>query len=102
MGQALSFCSGCETPRDCDNCTDLHNWIMEALEDLAELDAYRETGLEPKRVHQLIGEVFGLRVDKKELDKYRAIGPIDHIQELAQADRDGRLQQAAGRRPIQL
>lgn len=57
MGQALSFCNGCETPRDCDSCTDLHNWIMEALEEKAELQAYRDTGLEPEGIKELAEDV---------------------------------------------
>ena len=32
MGQALEMCKGCETPRDCDICIDLHEWIMEHME----------------------------------------------------------------------
>ena len=32
MGQALKMCRGCETPRDCDICNDLHNWIMEHID----------------------------------------------------------------------
>ena len=55
------------------------------------LAAYEETGLEPEKIEQLKGEVFGLKVDKQELEQYRAIGPIDRLRELAQADRDGKL-----------
>lgn len=57
MVQALSFCNGCETPRDCDSCTDLHNWIMEALEEKAELQAYRDTGLEPEEINRIKADV---------------------------------------------
>ena len=32
MGQALEMCIQCENRRGCDNCTDLHNWIMEHLD----------------------------------------------------------------------
>lgn len=32
MGQALEFCVGCEHPRDCDTCVDLHEWIVEHLD----------------------------------------------------------------------
>lgn len=32
MGQALEMCKGCETPRDCDTCYDLHEWIMDHME----------------------------------------------------------------------
>lgn len=48
MGQVLSICKGCDTPRGCDNCPDLHNWIVDALVEKAELQAYRDTGLEPE------------------------------------------------------
>lgn len=54
------------------------------------LAAYEETGLEPGEIEQLKGEAFGLRVDKQELEQYRALGPIDRLRELAQADREGR------------
>lgn len=59
----------------------------EAVDRLA---AYEETGLEPGEIEQLKGEVFGLRLDKQELEQYRALGPIDRLRELAQADREGR------------
>ena len=54
------------------------------------LAAYEDTGLEPEDIEQLKGEAFGLRVDKQELEQYRALGPIDRLRELAQADREGR------------
>lgn len=54
------------------------------------LAAYEETGMEPEKIEQLKGEVFGLRVDKQELTEYRKIGGIDHMKELAQAEKDGR------------
>lgn len=49
------------------------------------LAAYEETGLEPGEIEQLKGEVFGLRLDKQELEQYRALGPIDRLHELAEA-----------------
>ena len=49
------------------------------------LAAYEETGLEPGEIEQLKGEAFGLRVDKQELEQYRARGPIDRLRELAEA-----------------
>ena len=58
--------------------------------DIDRLAAYEETGLEPEEIEQLKGEVFGLKVDKQELEQYRALGPIDRLRELAQADREGR------------
>ena len=51
----------------------------EAVDRLA---AYEETGLEPGEIEQLKGEVFGLRLDKQELEQYRALGPIDRLREL--------------------
>ena len=54
------------------------------------LAAYEETGLEPGEIEQLKGEAFGLRVDKQELEQYRALGPIDRLRELKQADDGGR------------
>ena len=47
--------------------------------------AYEETGLEPGEIEQLKGEAFGLRVDKQEMEQYRALGPIDRLRELAEA-----------------
>ncbi len=51
------------------------------------LAAYEDTGLEPGEIEQLKGEVLGLRLDKQELEQYRALGPIDRLRELAQADK---------------
>ena len=51
------------------------------------LAAYEEAGLEPGEIEQLKGEVFGLRLDKQELS---ALGPIDRLRELKQADDEGR------------
>ena len=53
MGQALSFCKECVCPTDCDFCPELHEWIMEALEEKAELQAYRDTGLSPEEVKDM-------------------------------------------------
>ena len=49
------------------------------------LAAYEDTCLEPEEIEQLKGEAFGLRVDKQELEQYRALGPIDRLRELAEA-----------------
>ncbi len=57
-------------------------------DDVDRLAAYEETGLEPEEIEQLKGEAFGLRVDKQELEQYRALGPIDRLRELAQADKE--------------
>lgn len=59
----------------------------EAVDRLA---AYEATGLEPEEIEQLKGEAFGLRVDKQELEQYRALGSIGRLRELARADREGR------------
>lgn len=67
-------------------CTDCP--IAKAFE---RLSAYEETGLEPGEIEQLKGEVLGLRLDKQELEQYRALGPIDRLRELAQADKDGKI-----------
>ena len=32
MGQALNMCIRCETKRDCYDCADLHQWIMDHLD----------------------------------------------------------------------
>ena len=55
------------------------------------LAAYEETGLEPGEIEQLKGEVFGLRLDKQELEQYRALGPIDRLRELDQAHKENRV-----------
>ena len=74
-------------------------WMPELLEDDSgmagalicdRLAAYEDTGLEPEEIEQLKGEVFGLKVDKQELEQYRALGPIDRLRELKQADDEGR------------
>ena len=43
------------------------------------LDTYEDTGLEPEEIERLKGEVFGLKVDKQELEQYRALGPVDRL-----------------------
>ena len=55
------------------------------------LAAYEDTCLEPEEIEQLKGEAFGLRVDKQELEQYRALGPIDRLRELAQAHKENRV-----------
>lgn len=54
------------------------------------LAAYEDTGLEPEEIEQLKGEVFGLRLDKRELERYRALGSIERLRELKQADDEWR------------
>lgn len=91
-----------ETPRLtywCDNWHGGGKWFVaidaEGREDYGphvdRLAAYEETGLEPGEIEQLKGEVFGLRLDKQELEQYRALGPIDRLRELAQTDKDGKI-----------
>ena len=63
-------------------------WIDMLTDRLA---AYEDTGLEPEDIFQIKGEVFGLRLDKEELEQYRALGPIDHTRELLQAEQDGQI-----------
>lgn len=77
------ICSGNCEMINCGDC-DILGEIVDRLA------AYEDTGLEPEEIEQLKGEVFGLKVDKQELEQYRAIGPIDRLRELAQADREGR------------
>lgn len=55
------------------------------------LAAYEDTGLEPGEIEQLKGEVLGLRLDKQELEQYRALGPIDRLRELDQAHKENRV-----------
>lgn len=65
------------------------------------LAAYEDTGLEPEEITAIIGlasencaktadKIDQLLSDDKELGEYRALGPIDRLRELAQADREGR------------
>lgn len=65
------------------------------------LAAYKDTGLEPEEVNVIAGlasencakvadKIDQLLSDDKELEQYRALGPIDRLRELAQADKEGR------------
>lgn len=65
-----------------------YSLIEAAIDRLA---AYEDTGLEPGEIEQLKGEVFGLRLDKQELEQYRALGPIDRLRELDQAHKENRV-----------
>lgn len=73
------------------NCEKIKDRSCPYLKMVDRLAAYEETGLEPEEIEQLKGEVFGLKVDKQELERYRAFVSIDRLRELAQADRDGKL-----------
>ena len=58
--------------------------------DVDRLAAYEDTGLEPGEV--LTGkEMAEVGCAIIRLKKYEDIGPIDHLRELAQAEKDGRL-----------
>ena len=65
------------------------------------LAAYEDTGLEPEEVNVIAGlasencakvadKIDQLLSDDKELEQYRALGPIDRLRELKQADDEGR------------
>lgn len=65
------------------------------------LAAYEATGLEPEEVNVIAGlasencakvadKIDQLLSDDKELEQYRALGPIDRLRELKQADDEGR------------
>jgi hypothetical protein len=65
------------------------------------LAAYKDTGLEPEEVNVIAGlasencakvadKIDQLLSDDKELEQYRALGPIDRLRELKQADDEGR------------
>lgn len=65
------------------------------------LAAYEDTGLEPEEVNVTAGlasencakvadKIDQLLSDDKELEQYRALGPIDRLRELARADSEGR------------
>ena len=65
------------------------------------LAAYEATGLEPEEVNAIAGlasencakvadKIDQLLSDDKELEQYRALGPIDRLRELARADSEGR------------
>lgn len=84
MGQVLSICKGCDTPRGCDNCPDLHNWIVDALVEKAELQAYRDTGLEPDEVLDMVENIESRCLVW--FDKNYGIG-AGRMMELAEADK---------------
>ena len=52
------------------------------------LAAYEDTGLEPQEIKSLQAE---WAANLKALDAYRALGSVDRLRELAQADREGRV-----------
>lgn len=69
---------------------------------LDRLAAYEDTGLEPEEISAVAGlastncaraadGIDKLLADDTELASYRALGPIDHLRELVEAERDGRV-----------
>lgn len=64
---------------------DLMQRYLVAVEYLA---AYEDTGLKPEEVKEMEADWV---VVKTLLAEYQALGSIDHIQELVQAEKDGRL-----------
>ena len=88
------ICSGnCET-FNCGDCG-----ILDKIVD--RLAAYEDTGLEPEEVNVIAGlasencakvadKIDQLLSDDKELEQYRALGPIDRLRELVRADSEGR------------
>lgn len=68
------------TEFDMDFVFDLDKGTFDGLQRIFnQLDAYEDTGLKPKEIERLKGEVFGLKVDKQELEQYRALGPVDRL-----------------------
>ena len=70
-------------------------------EAFARLAAYEDTGLEPEEISAVVGlastncaraadGIDKLLAEDAELASYRALGPIDHLRELLEAERDGR------------
>lgn len=56
------------------------------------LKVYEDTGLEPDEIMRLCGLAERAKTaDLLLLDEYQALGPIDHLRELAQAEKSGRL-----------
>lgn len=56
------------------------------------LAAYEDTGLEPDEISALCNMSERAKMaDHLRLEEYQALGPIDHLRELAQAEKDGRL-----------
>lgn len=63
--------------------------LVDVFEHLA---AYEDTGLEPEEISGLCSMAERAKMaDLLRLEEYQEIGSIDHLQELAQAEKDGRL-----------
>lgn len=69
-------------------CADGCAWEEAAWERLA---AYEDTGLEPEEVAERLRTCKELVQIFERADLYNGIGPIEHICELSQAEKDGRL-----------
>lgn len=54
------------------------------------LAAYEDTGLDPDEIIS-VGDMAKIACALHELNAYKDIGPIDHIRDLLQAEKDGRL-----------
>lgn len=54
------------------------------------LSAYEDSGLEPQDIISAV-DMAKIACALHELNAYKDIGPIDHIRDLLQAERDGRL-----------
>lgn len=77
-------------------------WEIKVVEKaLNRFVAYENTGLEPKEIQAIAGiasencaktadAIDKLLQDDAELESYRDLGPIDHLRELARANREGR------------
>lgn len=77
-------------------------WEIKVVEKaLNRFAAYENTGLEPEEIQTIAGmasencaktadAIDKLLQDDAELKSYRELGPIDHLRELVQADREGR------------
>lgn len=68
-----------------------HATTQRRLPDLiSRLASYEDTGLEPQEISTLCAMSERARmVDLLRLEEYQALGPIDHLRELAQAEKDG-------------
>lgn len=65
------------------------NALTEALNRLAK---YEDTGLEPEDISRLCSMSNRAKIaNLHRLEAYQAVGTINHLQELAQAEKDGRL-----------
>ncbi len=83
-GQAVMDCQSCELREDACTVFACRNRLKDRLA------AYEDTGLNPEEVlgKEYAGEVAMALILSAE---YRAIGSIDHLRELVQAEKNGRL-----------